>query len=312
MRVYEDAVKLRPGDFVNPVAAVGVFDGLHVGHCRLLSELCRWAGRVDGESVAITFRVHPRAVITRSGPTHITSLKHRLLLLGREGVDACLVLDFTPGLAGMTAGEFSRLFLVERLSAKGLLMGFDTRIGHRGEGTPEQMARIGSRLGFTVRTFPAVEIDGEAVSSTRIRRHILAGELVLAEKMLGRPVTVLGTVVKGEGRGRKLGFPTANLNLHHEARPPTGVYAAFAIFDDSKLPALVSIGSRPTFHPDATGETIEVHIPGFEGDLYGRDMEVRFISKIREQRDFPTPGELVKRMREDARELKRLLSGNSG
>ena len=306
MRVYEDPAALRPAEFTSPVVTVGVFDGLHAGHRELLSELRAWAARAAGESVVITFRAHPRAVLSRSGPTHITSLQHRLLLLEREGIDACILLDFTPELGRMSAEEFTRVFLVERLEAKGLLMGFDSRIGRGGEGTPEMMVGTGERLGIEVRRFDAVELEGEVVSSTRIREHIIAGRLEMAGEMLGRAVTVLGTVVRGEGRGRSLGFPTANLDLHHEARPPAGVYAAEALLEEERMPALVSIGSRPTFHPGAGTEIIEVHIPGFEGDLYGRDMEVRFLAKIREQRDFPGAAELIERMKEDARELRRL------
>lgn len=307
MHTYENPAEVNPAEFASSVVTVGVFDGLHLGHQALLSELCKLAARLGGQSIVITFRVHPRAVISKSGPTYITSLQHRLLLLEREGIDACLLLDFTPELACMTAEEFSQVFLVERLNAKTLLMGFDSRIGRNGEGDAAKMDIIGNRLGFDVRSISAVKVNGEIVSSTRIRDYILAGNLMMAEKMLGRPVTVLGTVVKGEGRGRKLGFPTANLDLHHEANPTAGVYGAFALFADFKMPALVSIGSQPTFHPENTNQAIEVHIPGFEGNLYGTIMEVRFIAKIRDQCDFGEPAGLVARMKKDVHELEQLL-----
>lgn len=307
MRVHEDPARLSPNDFTNPVVTIGVFDGLHIGHRKLLAELREWAGQLGGQSLVITFRAHPRTVVSRSGPTHITSLPHRLMLLERQGIDACLLLEFTPALADMSAENFSREFLVERIGIKGLLVGFDSRIGRGGEGTPERMAEISGHLGFELRQFPAVEMDGETVSSTLVREKIVAGELAEAEKMLGRPVTVYGRVVKGEGRGRKLGFPTANLDLHHEARPPSGVYAGIAILPEAQMPALVSIGSRPTFHPESDRETIEVHIPGYEGDLYGRDMEVRFVCRIRQQRSFGNARELVERMQKDAQELEQLM-----
>ncbi len=310
MRTYEDPTGLHPGDFANPVASVGVFDGLHTGHRKLLSELRGWAAQLNGQSVVVTFRAHPREVIARSGPTYITSLPHRLLLLEREEIDVCVLLDFTRELAATSAEEFSRRFLTERLGLKGLLMGFDSRIGRGGEGTPEVMTGIGEKLGFEVRRFGPVEFDGDVVSSTRVREEIIAGNLEAARNMLGRRVTVLGTVVEGEGRGHKLGFPTANLDLHHEARPPSGVYGAIAVFSDTQRPALVSIGRRATFHPDSAGEIIEVHIPHFHGDLYGHDMEVRFIAKIREQRHFGSAAELVERMKKDAQELQRLLPQN--
>jgi riboflavin kinase/FMN adenylyltransferase len=312
MRIYEDPCVPSPSDFSNPIATVGVFDGMHVGHVALISELRAWAAQGSRESVVITFRAHPRAVVADSGPTHLMSLQHRLMLLEREGVDACLLLAFTPELAATGAEEFAREYLKRRLGATGLLMGFDSRLGRGGEGTPETMREIGARLGFEVRTVGAVEIDGAAVSSTRIREHVLAGELAKAARMLGRPVTLLGTVVRGEGRGRKLGFPTANLDLHHEARPPAGVYGAIAVVGEKEAPALVSIGKRPTFHAPEADETIEVHIPEFHGDLYGRDMEVRFLAKIRDQQAFDSAEELVKAMREDSGELKRIIGEAGG
>ncbi len=307
MRLYEDPSIITPGLFTKPVATVGVFDGLHRGHQALLAALRAWAGEIGGESVVVTFRRHPRAVISNSGPTHITSFPHRLLLLERQGIDACVPLDFTPGLADTGAEDFARAYFADKLGIAGLLMGFDTRIGRSGEGTPPVMSAIGRKLGFEVRTLDAVKHEGQVISSTRIREHILAGNLPEAEEMLGRPVTVLGTVVRGEGRGRKLGFPTANLDLHHEACPPAGVYGAVAIFDTTEKPALVSIGSRPTFHGEGSDEIIEVHIPGFDGDLYGKEMEVRFIARIREQRTFDSATKLTGQMRRDAAELEALM-----
>jgi riboflavin kinase/FMN adenylyltransferase len=307
MHLYEDPSRITPGLFIHPVATVGVFDGLHRGHQALLSALCEWSEEIGGQSVVLTFRAHPRAVISSSGPTHITSLPHRLLLLERQGIEACVVLDFTRRLASTSAENFAREYLCGKLGIAGLLMGFDTRIGHSGEGTPLLMTKIGRKLGFEVRRFDAMKHKGRVISSTGIREHIIAGNLREAEEMLGRPVALLGTVVRGEGRGRKLGFPTANLDLHHEACPPSGVYGAIALFGQTEKPALVSIGNRPTFRSMEMEETIEVHIPGFDGSLYGTDMEVRFISRIRDQHAFDRPEDLIERMQQDALELERLM-----
>ncbi len=311
MRVYEDLSKLTPKDFSNPVATVGVFDGLHVGHQQLLLALKDWATECGGESVVITFRTHPRAVLAKSGPTFIVSLHHRLLLLEREGIDATVVLSFTTELAEVSAEQFSRKYLKKRLGLKGLLFGFNSSVGRKGEGDYPLMRKLGEALGFTVRQSEAVKLDGQIVSSTVIRGDIVQGRLKQAERMLGRPVAVLGTVVKGEGRGMRLDFPTANLDLHHEAYPPGGVYAALAIFSGKSMPALVNIGTRPTFHPGESAETIEVHIPGFTGNLYGAEMEVQFISKIRRERSFASAEELRERMRKDRDELLRIVSENS-
>lgn len=310
MRTYDDPARLRPEEFRSPVVAVGVFDGMHVGHRRLLAALRDWAAGTGGETVVVTFRSHPRTVITESGATFITSLPHRLLMLERERIDACVLLTFSPELARMSAQEFARDFLIARLGLKGLLMGFDSRLGRGGGGNLDRMRELGRQLGFEVRQFQAVKVDDEVVSSTRIRELILAGKLARAQRMLDRPVAVLGTVVKGEGRGRDLGFPTANLDLHHEARPPSGVYAATAVLEDEETPALVNIGTRPTFHAGGA-EVVEVHIPGFDGELYGRDIEVLFLAKIREERSFASTQELIERMKKDAQELKRLLRQKS-
>lgn len=311
MRIYDNPSELKPEDFRRPVTAIGVFDGMHVGHRGLLGAMRDWATELGGETVVVTFRSHPRAVISKNAATFITSLRHRLLMLEREEIDACVLLAFSPELARMSPEEFSREVLVARIGIRGLLMGFDSRLGRGGEGDLNRMQKLGKELGFKVRQFGPVQVDGLPVSSTRIRELILAGKLDLAERMLGRPVTVLGTVVRGEGRGRDLGFPTANLDLHHEARPPTGVYAATAIVNETEMPALVNIGTRPTFHPADAVEILEVHIPGFNGELYERDIEVIFLAKIREEREFSSTQQLVERMKRDVKELKHLTRQKS-
>lgn len=289
-----------------PVVTLGTFDGVHLGHQKILSEAVHWAHGNGGEAVVITFSTHPRTITTGFPSECITSLNHRLLLMERLGIDIVLVLDFDRKLAATPAERFARKYFCSLIKARGVVLGFDNRFGKGGEGDANLLRRIGSDTGFDVREVGPVQIDGKPVSSTAIRNAICEGRLESAAAMLGRPVSLLGTVVSGEGRGRQLGFPTANLDLHHEARPPEGLYATRTNINGRTYKALVSIGSQPTFHAPGSPVVVEVYIDGFRADLYGRELEVVFIKKLREQEQFESSEELVAKMREDLKRLDEL------
>ncbi len=288
-----------------PVATVGMFDGVHRGHQRVLADLRRWAQKLACRSLVVTFDRSPKSVIQGRAVPCITSLEHRLVLFERLGIDAAAVLRFDKRLRAMPAREFIRRVLIEKLRVRGVLLGFNGRFGRNAEGDYALLRELAAEgLCRARQSARPVRASGLTVSSSAIRAAIEAGRLREAEAMLGRPVSILGTVVHGFGIGSRLGFPTANLDLHHEVRPPAGVYAGSARVGRTWRPALTSIGSRPTIHPRQHKEVVEVLIPGLRRDLYGQDIEVRFVCKLRDQVRFGSEDALVEQIRRDVAALK--------
>ena len=296
-----------PRSLGRPVATVGAFDGVHKGHQRVLAGLCQWAEKLGTKSLVVTFDRLPKRLTQRGNVPCITSLEHRLVLFERLGIDACAVLRFDSRLRRMPARRFVTDILCGGLRARGVLLGYNCRFGRNAEGDYALLKRLGREGVCLARRVarPAV-VGGKPVSSSAIRAAIDAGDLRAAAKMLGRPVSILGTVVRGEGRGNRLGFPTANLDLHHELRPPRGVYLAEARVGRVWRPALVSIGRKRTFPRPPRNDVVEVFIPGVRRELYGRDVEVCFHRKVREQGKFDSAETLQKQIRDDLKALTRM------
>jgi riboflavin kinase/FMN adenylyltransferase len=296
-----------------PVVTVGTFDGVHTGHQRVLSELVHWAHENSGTAVVVTFEQPPRAVLTAENPPLVTSLPHRLVLLERLGVDLCLVLDFTPELAATTAREFVRRVFVEGLHARGVVVGHGSAFGRHREGDEEFLKKCAVEFAFEVRSVPPVVVDAEVVSSSRIRGMVVQGDLDGAARLLGRPFSVFGTVVRGSGRGRALGFPTANMDLHQELRPPDGVYVARAVLDGESFRALASVGTRPTFArgsgAEAAEPVVEIHLLDFDRQIYGRDLEAQLLRRLRGQTEFADVKALIAQMKDDRRRADEYDSG---
>ena len=287
-----------------PVVTLGTFDGVHLGHQRIIECVKRFAAERQGESVVITFDRHPKSVIENKPVSFITSLNHRLALIERLGVDRVVVLNFDQKLVQMTAEDFIKEIMVEWLGVKFVVLGFNCRFGKNREGNSALVNKLAAGYGFETYGCPPVVYGEQIISSTAIRQAILDGDLKRAAGMLGRPVSILGTVVKKAGRGRVLGYPTANLNLHHEVRPPRGVYGTRVYWSGQWHLAVTNIGLRPTFAkevPASENETmeIEVHIINFEKNLYGRDIEVQFLFKIRDEVSFKTIEELKAQIEKD-------------
>jgi len=289
-----------------PIATLGTFDGVHLGHQRIIKDVVSWARSADGEAVVLTFATHPRSVTAGQPAEFITSLDHRLLLMERLCVDVAMVLEFDRALADTPADEFARKYFGELIKARGIVVGYNTRFGRNRLGDVHLLRKLGTELGFDVRQVEPVSIDGRVVSSTAIREEIRSGNLEQAARMLGRPVSLMGTIVHGDARGHSLGFPTANLDLHHETRPPDGVYAGYTIINGTTCKVLISIGSRPTFHAPLAPVVVEVYIDGFQGSIYGQDIEVLFITKLRDQQRFGTADELIRTIRHDIERLRRM------
>jgi riboflavin kinase / FMN adenylyltransferase len=269
---------------VNPdapvVAALGVFDGVHRGHRAVLRAALAQAKAIRGTAVAVTFWPHPQSEAS------VYSLSHRVALLKEAGIAHVHVLRFTRAFSVLSPERFIRRVLVRRLKVSVVCVGEDFRFGASGRGTVRTLEREGRRLGFRVRSVPIVSRQGTRISSTRIRALISRGALSAARALLGRPVSVLGTVIKGDTVGRTLGFPTANLDPHHEVVPPDGIYAVWVRRGARRYRGACYIGTRPTLAGSSGRRRIEVYLLAFRGRLYGEDIEVQFIRKLRNDRTF--------------------------
>lgn len=283
------------------VVSIGVFDGVHLGHQRLLHQLLEMSSVLQGMPTVVTFANHPDQVLHGQAPTPLTSVPHRLRLLRRAGVTRLVLLQFEPRLQHMPPREFAERVLVKALRTRGLLLGYDSALGKDRTGTPAVFRELGRELGFHVHVGDPFAVDDQPISSTTIRAAIARGDLALAHRYLGRFPGVVGTVVRGDGRGHTLGFPTANVDLPPGTLPPYGVYAAEAIIDGTVHLAVANLGVRPTFA--GTGESaaarLEVHLLDWSGDLYGRELEVTFRQLLRPERKFSSPGALREQIERD-------------
>lgn len=289
------------------VISVGVFDSVHIGHQKIIKELISQAAALQAVPGVVTFHPHPARVL-ESNPTvpMLTSLKHRLSLLEVFGVELCLVVEFDRKIAGLYAEEFIKRFLVNKLNMKMLVAGESFSFGKDKVHTTTALNRIAESLGFKLKAVKPKRIHSRTISSSYIRRLIENGRLKAASRLLGRPVSILGTVVKGRQRGRILGFRTANIDPHHEAIPPSGVYAVYSKLDGKKYKSVLNIGRRPTF--DEKEPTIEVHIFGINKNLYGKDIEVCFKRRLRPERKFKNKDHLREQILRDALRAKKILS----
>ena len=306
MQVYRSLEEAAAAEIAHPVVTLGVFDGVHVGHRYVIRECQRLAAERAGEAVVVTFSIHPRAIIEDKAPRLITSIEHRLRLFEELDVDHCLVLSFDDALRQVPALQFAEEVFREALAAELVILGHNCRFGRGREGDADFLNRNRQQLGFEARRAAELRLGDRNVSSSDIRKAIVEGDLDRASSMLGRPYEILGSVVEGDRRGREIGFPTANLDLHHELRPPRGVYGCQVEIDGEHHYALVNIGVRPTFKPGALRdpdsdrwETVEVHVLDWSGDLYGQDLSVTFLRHLRAEQRFEGVPALVAQIEAD-------------
>jgi riboflavin kinase/FMN adenylyltransferase len=291
---------------------IGVFDGVHLGHRHLISQLTELARKQGLVSGVVTFRRHPREVLApRTRLPFLTDLERRIELLKNEGVEAVITLSFSPELASLSPRQFLEL-LKKHLRMRGLIIGPDFALGQNREGNADSLRRLGQEMGFSLTIVPPLLIDGKVVSSTAIRKALAEGDMQQVEKLMGRPFRLHGRVVSGDRRGTGLGFPTANLDTEAEqALPADGVYTCRAYVDDRAHPAMTNIGRHPTFGGDQ--RLIEVYILDYRGDLYGRELAIDIISRLRGEIKFDSPEALKKQIAEDVKRGKAVLKsrGNS-
>lgn len=304
---------------LSPIITWGVFDGVHRGHQILIKNVINWAKKINSSSLLITFRNHPERVLNiHNNPLFITSLSHRVMLLEQLGVDNCLVLDFNKKLSQLSAKDFIEK-VIRTIKPAGIVVTKNILFGKNRLGNIHTLRNILAKHRIGLKIIKPLQYRKKIISSSLIRKEIRNGFLHDAQKILGRPVAILGTVVRGEGRGRILGFPTANLDPHHEILPPRGVYIAKArCLDQSPtaptFKALVNIGIKPTFQKKLITnhkETIEVYLLNYNQgkyhSLYGKDILVDIISRLRDERKFSQPELLINQIKSDIRELKRTI-----
>ena len=280
--------------------AIGVFDGIHLGHQAVIANATDRAKTVGGASVVLTFHPHPSQVLRPDRVSRLlTSTQHKIHLIKRLGVDALLIQLFDLEFSHTTPDEFVARLVRNSDRLRTICVGEGWMFGANRSGNIQLLDALSKQYGFELRTIPPVEIDGAIVSSTRIREAVERGDFTIAERLLGRPFTILGTVDSGQQLGRQLGFPTANLRAHNEQFPPNGVYAVVAWHADRQFGGVVNIGVRPTIQ-SATGERLlELHLFDFDQDIYGEDVEVQFLRFLRPEQKFSDIEELRRQIAKD-------------
>ena len=287
-----------PGDCRGGAVSIGNFDGVHRGHAALIAELRRQADALGGPAVALTFDPHPIELLRPDqAPPRLTTTEDRSQLLLELGADRVVVLRATDKLLALRAAEFFAEVIQERLQARALVEGNNFGFGRGREGDVTTLARLCEPAGISLTVVPPVVLDGIEVSSSRVRSALMSGNVREAASLLGRPYRLHGLVVEGQRRGQKLGFPTANLEQVPILIPGDGVYAVRVPHEGTTWPAAANIGPNPTFGENA--RKVEIHLIGFQGDLYGRLLAVDFIERLRDTRPFPSKAELIEQLRRD-------------
>lgn len=296
----------------NSVITVGTFDGVHAGHRVLMDTVRRKAEERDARSVIVTFDPHPREIINPgdAGIKLLTTLPERREILEELGIDVLLVIPFDRDFSLLTAQEFVRGIIYEKVGVSEFVIGYDHHFGRDREGTIETVERLGKTLGFKAHVVSRQEVGDHTVSSTAIRKAISEeGNMRRAAEMLQRPYRLSGTVVHGDKRGKKIGFPTANITPLDPRKiiPQKGVYTVQVRLGDQKLNGMMNIGERPTF--DGEGQTLEVNLFDFDSTIYGKTMQVLFIERIRGEQKFDGVVELVSQLKDDKQKSLQILEG---
>ena len=288
--------------------AIGVFDGVHLGHRSVLLRALEDARAGGGSAVAVTFDPHPVKILRpASAPRLLTASAHKLRLIGGLGIETVLVIPFTPEFAATPPEDFVTQLAAACHPLREICVGHEWSFGRGRAGNLEMLRSMGDRLGFDEVGVPAVQSGGEIVSSTAIRRAVEAGDLARAALLLGRDYSILGTVVAGDQIGRTLGFPTANLSAHNEQFPPNGVYAVTALWRERRLKGVVNLGVRPTLAAAGGERLLELHMFDFNEEIYGEDVEVTFHSCLRAERKFASLDALKEQIALDVAEARRVL-----
>lgn len=292
--------------FKTPAVTLGNFDGVHCGHQEILRRLVATARALGGDSVVLTFHPHPTSVLNPAhAPRLITDLRGRIERVAAMGVDVIIIQRFTVPFSQITAEDFVRRFLIDKLGVRAVVVGHRVSFGHNRGGHAATLRELGARYGFSVEVVGPVEVDGISVSSSAVRKAIAAGDLERARLLLGRPAIIAGRVMHGHHRGKSLGFPTVNLRVTNLVRPPDGVYAVRVRVPQGEYGGVANLGFNPTFGDHE--RSLEAHLFDFHEDLYGRRVEVIFVERLRNELKFPSPEALAEQIARDVSAARQAL-----
>ncbi|MCD4698404.1 MAG: bifunctional riboflavin kinase/FAD synthetase [Bacteroidales bacterium] len=299
MKTYTNVSEFKGGSF--PVVTVGTFDGLHIGHQKIIRRMKEIAKEKNGEAILVTFDPHPRQVLNSdtSELRFINTRSRKLKLLDSFGIDKMIVIPFTSEFAQTSSDDFIRDYLVEIIGVKKLIVGYDHHFGKDREGNYDQLKLLGEKFGFAVEEVEAQYIEDAAVSSTKIRKALMAGDVITANKMLGYDYSISGTVIEGNKIGSAIGFPTANLDVEDKLKliAAGGVYACKVEIDGRSYYGMANIGTRPTV--GINGLVTEVHIFDFDEVIYGHELTIYFAERIRDERKFESLDHLTAQLVKD-------------
>lgn len=290
----------------NPVLALGNFDGVHIGHREIFRQVVERAINVDGTSVVFTFEPHPLRIIAPGRtPLLLTTFRKKMELIAGSGIDITVCADFTKRFADQHPRDFARETLVGKIGVREVFVGYDYKFGRGREGTIDYLKKMGEEFGFKVTVIDAITVDGQVVSSTLVRDTIEDGDMEKANRLLGRWYSIEGKVVDGFKKGVMIGFPTANIDTSYDLLPHTGVYAARTIVDGEIYDGIANVGFNPTFHRDRL--SVEIHIFDFSRDIYGSEIEIIFIKRLREEIEFSSAEKLKAQIKKDIEVTKEIL-----
>ncbi|HEX3420652.1 MAG TPA: bifunctional riboflavin kinase/FAD synthetase [Candidatus Udaeobacter sp.] len=288
--------------------AIGVFDGVHLGHQAVISTSAEHAHAANGTPVVVTFDPHPEKILRPEKAPHLlTATPHKIALIRALGVHHLLIIRFNKQFAATEPEDFVHQLVQHSNPLREICVGHQWSFGRNRRGNLQLLKKLGAQSDFDVVGIPPVGVNGEIASSTTIRSAVEAGDLKKAATMLGREYTILGTVVRGDDLGKKIGFPTANLSAHSEQFPPNGVYFAEAKLDDAVYPGVVNLGYRPTVS-SSKDRILEVYLLDFDGDIYGKDLELRFICYLRPEKKFENVDALVCQIESDVQQARKLAA----
>ena len=311
MKIFQGLEELEHFKF--PVVTIGTFDGVHFGHKKILSRLKEIATKHNGETIVITFYPHPRMVLfpDDNDIRLLSSQEEKIVLLEQFGINNLIVIPFSKEFSRLTSLDFVRSILVNKIGTKKLVIGYDHHFGKNREGSFEHLVEFGPVYGFDVEEIPAQDIEEVAVSSSKIRNSLVEGNVELANVFLERKYSLKGIVVKGDQIGRTLGYPTANISIDflHKLIPAFGIYLVEVLVENKKYFGALNIGIRPTFNKSKP--QIEVFIIDFDQEIYGKEIEVLFVKKIREEQKFLSVAELKNQIEKDVLYMKNYILSNN-
>lgn len=308
MKIIKDLKDIERDE--KTVITLGTFDGLHLGHQQIVETLIKKSKQANARNFLITFDPHPRKVVPgRNDVKLLSTLEEKISIFEKLGLENLFIVKFTSEFSKQTPEQFVEKYFVNGIGLQEIVIGYDHHFGKGRGGDFEMLRELGEKFNFSVTVVPEYMMDGETISSTKIRNALLEGDMLRANKFLGRFYSFKGKIVKGDGRGKDLGFPTANLTIEDNDKliPAKGIYAAECVFENEKYYGLLSLGNRPTFHEH--GDIIpEFYIFDFNKNIYGKDLEVNLVEKIRDEEKFNSVEDLISQMKKDEETGKEILS----